>query len=65
MKKKGPKEWLHPERRAAVYERLVLQQTELPNWMALRKPDSPSALKENHSECEDAQSLGVQSGVTV
>lgn len=48
-KKKG--EWPRLERRAAVYGRLVLQLTQLPNWMALHKPDSPSALEGKHSEC--------------
>lgn len=54
-KKKG--EWPRLERRAAVYGRLVLQLTQLPNWMALHKPDSPSALEGKHSECahHDAQ----------
>lgn len=41
------KKWPHPERKAAVYGRLVLQ---LPNWTALHKPDPPSALEEKHSE---------------
>lgn len=34
-----------------MYGRLVLQLTQLPNWMALHKPDSPSALEGKHSEC--------------